>query len=266
MTLQTSKIPFDRARGQAMLLMLRTAIVNAIYPPRCLACPQPTDAPHGLCAACWRETYFIAGTTCLRCGLPLVGEAAADREEDLCDGCRRHPPAWDRGAAAVIYAGAGRRVVLALKHGDRLDMAGPLAGWMAAAGRERLAEAEVIAPVPLHWRRLLKRRYNQSAELARHLARRAGKPLAVDLIARRRFTTPQEHMGHAARAANQAGAFALDPRRAEAIAGRSVLLIDDVLTSGATLSACAEAVRAAGAARVDVLVLARVAFGDAVSI
>ena len=115
-----------------MLQSLRTALLDTIYPPRCLACTEPTEAPHGLCPACWRDTHFIAGTTCVKCGLPLLGEAGA---EDFCEGCLRHPPAWDRGAAAVIYKGAGRRVVLALKHGDRLDTVAPLAGWMAAAGR-----------------------------------------------------------------------------------------------------------------------------------
>ncbi len=112
---------------------LTTTLVNTIFPPRCLACTEPTDQPHGLCPACWRDTHFIAGTVCRSCGVPLIGEAGA---EDVCESCRRHPPAWDRGAAAVIYAGAGRRVVLALKHGDRLDMVRPLAGWMASAGRD----------------------------------------------------------------------------------------------------------------------------------
>ena len=162
-----------------MLQALTTTLVNTIFPPRCLACTEPTDQPHGLCPACWRDTHFIAGTVCRSCGVPLVGEAGA---EDVCESCARHPPAWDRGAAAVIYGGAGRKVVLALKHGDRLDMVRPLAGWMASAGRGLLAEADVIAPVPLHWRRLVRRRYNQSAELARRLGRLAGRPVAADLL------------------------------------------------------------------------------------
>ena len=161
--------------------------------------------------------------------MPLVGAAGA---EDVCESCARHPPAWDRGAAAVIYGGAGRKVVLALKHGDRLDMVRPLAGWMASAGRALLAEADVIAPVPLHWRRLVRRRYNQSAELARRLGRLAGRPVAADLLVRRRATTPQEGMSRAERVANQAAAFAVNPRRAAALEGRAVLLVDDVLTTG----------------------------------
>ena len=244
----------------AILARLKAGLVDAIFPPRCLTCAEATDAPHGLCPACWRDTHFIAGAACAKCGMPLTGEAGAD---DLCDGCLRHPPAWDRGRAAIAYAGAGRQAILALKHGDRLDMAGPLAAWMAAAGGPLLAEADLIAPVPLHWRRLLHRRYNQSAELARRLARTSGRPLVVDLLRRARVTKPQERMDREARRANQAGAIAVTPRRAARIAGQGVLLIDDVMTSGATLSACAEACRAAGAARVDVLVLARVVFGEA---
>ena len=120
--------------------------------------------------------------------------------------------------------------------------------------------------MPLHWRRLLKRRYNQSAELARRLSRLTGRPVAPDLLLRGRATTPQDGMNRAARAANQAGAFAVNPRHAAGLAGRSVLLVDDVLTSGATLSACADCLRAAGAARVDVLALARVAFEDSLGL
>lgn len=246
-----------------MLQALRSAILDTIFPPRCLACPQPTGAPHGLCPACWGETHFIAGAACAKCGAPLIGEAA---EGDLCEGCALAPPTWDRGRAAVIYGGAGRRVVLALKHGDRLDMVRPLAGWMASAGRELLTGAELIAPVPLHWRRLVRRRYNQSAELARRLSALSGRPLAVDLLTRHRATTPQEKMDRRTRAANQAGAFVVAPRHLDGLAGKSVLLIDDVLTSGATLSSCTLALRAAGAARVDVLVLARVAFEDSLAI
>ena len=194
--------------------------------------------------------------------MPLIG---AEDGADACEGCTRHPPAWDRGAAALIYAGAGRRMVLGLKHGDRLDMVRPLAGWMASAGRDLIAEADLVAPVPLHWTRLFRRRYNQSAELGRALARRAERRFVPDLLTRRRATAPQNG-GREARAANQAGAFALTARHAAAVAGRRVLLVDDVLTSGATLSACADVLRAGGVAGVDVLALARVAFEDSLGL
>lgn len=245
-----------------MLGGLTGALVDLVFPPRCLACPTPTDTAHGLCPACWADTQFIAGTSCPRCGVPLIGEAGA---EDLCESCRRHPPAWDRGAAVFLYAGAGRRMVLGLKHGDRLDMVRPLAAWMVAAGRGSLATADMIAPVPLHWLRLLARRYNQSAELARRVGRLSGRPVVVDLLTRRRATEPQSG-GRSQRAVNQSGAIAVTPRHAARVKGRRVLLIDDVLRTGATRSACADALRGAGAARVDVLVLARVAFEESLGL
>ncbi len=246
-----------------MLGSLRTTLIDMIFPPRCLACPEATDAAHGLCPKCWANTHFIDGATCCKCGVPLMGDTGV---AETCDGCLRHPPAWDRGAAAVIYEGAGREAVLALKHGDRLDMVDPLARWMAAAGRDLLAGCDLIAPTPLHWQRLVKRRFNQSAELAKRLGRQTHKPVVPDLLRKTRPTVPQERMNRAARTANQAGAYAVASRHRGRVEGRAILLIDDVMTSGATLSACADCLRAAGAARVDVLALARVAFTEAIGL
>lgn len=247
----------------AMLQAVGRAVLDTIYPPRCIACTEETDAPQGLCPACWRDTAFISGPTCRTCGVPLIG--AVEGRGDLCEACTRHPPSWDRGAAAFLYAGAGRRMVLGLKHGDRLDMVRPLATWMIAAGRPLVAQADIVAPVPLHWLRLVRRRYNQSAELARAIARGGEVTLVADLLTRQKATAPQSG-GREARAANQAGAFAVTRRHATRVAGRRILLIDDVLTTGATLSGCAEALKAAGATGVDVLVVARVAFEDSIGL
>ena len=231
-------------------------VVDAIYPPSCLACKAETTTASGLCAACWADTGFIAGLTCRACGLPLPGDAADDA---YCDTCLQSPPAFLNGRAAMLYQGGGRRLALALKHGDRQDMARPLAKWMAKAGKDLLEQCDLIAPVPLHWRRLFFRRYNQSAELARHVGRFANRPFIPDLLIRKRATPSQDGLDRAARFANQAEAFRLNPHQAAKMEGKRIVLVDDVMTTGATLSACAETCLAAGAQQVDVLVLARVA-------
>lgn len=236
------------------------AALDALYPPVCVACGAETGSSGGLCPDCFREAGFVAGPVCRRCGVPMPGLQAGDA---VCDGCRHAPPAWDEGRAAALYEGPVRRAALALKHGDRLDVATVAAPWLMRAGRELLARSDLVAPVPLHWTRLLRRRFNQSAELARALCRHAARPeaLAPDLLRRIRRTPSQEGRERAARFANMAGAVAVAPRWRGRVAGRRVLLVDDVMTTGATLSACAEALRAAGAAEVHVLVLARVARG-----
>ncbi len=196
---------------------------------------------------------FISGTICDVCGTPLPGEADGKIK---CDSCITHHPAWDVGRAAVIYAGGGRRAVLSLKHGDRLDMGKPLAEWMARSGGELLRQADAIVPVPLHWRRFFKRKFNQSAELAWHLSRISGTLYIPDLLVRNKATPSQDGLTREERHENQRGVFSVHKRRE---VPKNILLIDDVMTTGATLSACAETLRMAGSERIDALVLARVA-------
>ncbi|MFN3260535.1 MAG: ComF family protein [Pikeienuella sp.] len=237
-------------------------IARLVYPPACPACRAEIAEPGGLCPACWRDTIFINPPACNCCGAPM---AFGPSEGLVCDACEHAPPAWARGVGAVVYEGAARRLILALKHGDRLDVAPLAARWMLAAqggaGGTLVKTADLIAPAPLHWKRMLKRKYNQSGEIARELARISGKDaaLALDLLERTRSTQSQEGRNRRERRENVAGAFAVARRWRSRIAGRRVLLIDDVLTTGATLSGCAEACRAAGAADVNVLTFARVA-------
>jgi len=218
-----------------------------------LTCTEPTEHGASLCAECWADTAFITGTICDVCGTPLPGESDSKIK---CDSCINHRPAWDVGRAAVVYSGGGRRAVLSLKHGDRLDMARPLADWMARSAGIILQQADVIVPVPLHWRRMFKRRFNQSAELAWHLSKISGTPYVPDLLVRDRPTPTQDGLTREERHENQRGVFSVHKRRE---VPKTILLIDDVMTTGATLSACAETLRAAGAERIDALVLARVA-------
>lgn len=222
-----------------------------------MICEAYTDTPHGLCPDCWLQTGFISGTACKRCGAPLPGEG----EELSCDSCITFPPAWNHGAAAVLYAGGGRRMVLALKHGDRLDLAPALARWMLGPAKPLLKRADIIAPVPLHRWRLLRRKFNQSAELARHLSRLSGQYCLPDLLTRYLKTPSQDGLNRTQRMENQRGAFRITARHCNLVKGKSVLLVDDVMTTGATVSACAEALYGAGASNVDVIVLARVERG-----
>lgn len=235
---------------------LQTAL-RLVYPPRCLLCGTLVDSDFGFCGPCWRETPFIAGLTCDLCGMPLPGRD--DGSPVHCDDCLATARPWSKGRAAMLYRDNGRKLILALKHGDRHDIVRPAALWLARAAQPLVTDETLIAPVPLHWSRMLRRRFNQSALLARALARHLGLPACPDLLRRTARTPPLDGLGAEARFATLAGVIAVTPSRAGLIAGRRVLLIDDVMTSGATLAAAALACFDAGAADVRIVVLARVA-------
>ncbi|MEX0317739.1 MAG: double zinc ribbon domain-containing protein [Ruegeria sp.] len=231
--------------------------VELIYPPRCLGCGDLVTSDFGLCGPCWRDTPFIGGTICESCGTPLPGDTDGHRIE--CDDCMTTPRPWKDGRAALLYTGRARRMILALKHGDRPELARPAALWMARAGKDLLREGMLIAPVPLHWSRLVKRRYNQSALLAQHLGRETGLAVCPDLLIRAQRTPVLDGKTAAERAETLSQAIAPHPKRRHRMAARDVLLVDDVMTSGATLAACARACLNAGANHIFVLTLARVA-------
>ena len=235
--------------------MRMQSIIHAIYPPQCVACDALAVEDYGLCGSCWGETRFIGGAICDTCGTPLIGD---DFEElAQCDDCMTVARPWSRGRSALVYTGHGRKLVLRFKHGDRTDLAVPLATWMAKRARPLVTPETIVVPVPLHWVRLVARRYNQAAELSRALAPQIECEVIPDALMRTRRTSMMKRESRDQRFAALAQSMQPNPKRANALKGRSILLVDDVMTTGATLAAATEACFAAGADHVNVLTLAR---------
>jgi ComF family protein len=231
-------------------------LLDLLLPPRCLGCGATIGRDGELCPSCWGAIAFLGAPQCACCGLPFPYDAGEDAR---CGACLADEPPYARARAVFRYDDASRGLVLAFKHGDRTHSAPAYGRWMARAGAELLADADLLMPVPLHWTRLFARRYNQAALLAHAVRAAGGPPVAPDWLQRRRRTPSQGHRNAAGRADNVRGAFAL--RAGRSVAGRRILLIDDVFTTGATVRECARILRRAHAARIDVLTLARVVRG-----
>lgn len=233
---------------------LRVALDVAL-PPLCPSCPAPLGDGVGLCASCWSKLSLIESPYCARLGIPFTYDPGPGL---LSMEAIANPPAYDRARAAVRYDEIARELVLSFKYSDRLDLAPMMGQWMARAGRELLSNADALLPVPLHWRRLWARRFNQSATLAGAISDISGVPVLHGALRRVRSTPQQFGLSKTERADNVQGAFRVPAEEKAKVAGRRLVLIDDVLTSGATVDTCARAFLRAGAAHVDVLVFARV--------
>lgn len=232
------------------------AALDLVYPPTCAGCGGSVGEPHGLCGPCWRGLALIERPFCERLGTPFAVDLGMGL---LSPAAIADPPVFERARAVAHYDGLARDLVHRLKFGDRLDLSALMARLMAHAGAELLAEADVIVPVPLHRVRLWRRRFNQAAVLAREVGRLAGRPVSVDVLHRARATRPQVGLTRVQRRDNLQGVFAVGEGARPDIAERRVLLVDDVLTTGATGNAAARALLRGGARAVDVLVFARVA-------
>ena len=228
--------------------------LDMVLPPGCMGCGASVADPRALCPGCFGKIDFLGEPACACCGLPF--ELAADG--DLCASCHASPPAFDRARAVFAYGPDSRDLILDLKHRDRLEGVPAYAGWLRRVGGDMLAEADYLLPVPLARWRLFRRRYNQAAELVRALSTLSGVTAAPDMLLRVRPTDTQGRKSRLARKRNVRGAFAVNPGWAGRLDGARVILIDDVLTTGATVGECARVLKRGGAAHVGVLTLARV--------
>jgi len=237
---------------------LRTPVrlaLDVALPPLCPACREVVGESAGLCASCWSKLCPIERPFCERLGIPFVYDPGPGvlSMQAIAD-----PPAYARARAAVRYDDVARALVHAFKYGDRLDLAPTMGAWMARAGQELLAEADAIVPVPLHWRRIWARRFNQSAALSKVISERSGIPVAFEALKRVKATPQQVGLSKSERALNMQGAFRVAPGRKGEISRARIVLVDDVLTSGATADSCARTLLRAGARQVDLLTFARV--------
>ncbi|TPW35741.1 ComF family protein [Oecophyllibacter saccharovorans] len=272
-----------RAVVQAVLRW-RESLADLLWPPVCLGCGVETQGPaRAFCAACFGKLHRIVDPFCQRCGEPLAfaalggaGSASAETsdfrsdfrkvpEKDdgfLCSLCQRQPPLWNRARAAFVYDQAARQLILPFKYSTRLENRYPLAHAMGQAGADLLEGEPVLIPVPLHARKLRRRGYNQAALLARELTRsetgRKGRAvLAVDALQRHRQTRPLARLSRSERHREMQGVIGVRKRWVASLAGQRVVLVDDVLTTGATAEACVQALHAIGCREVDILVAAR---------
>lgn len=225
--------------------------LDALLPPRCLSCDKIVQEAHSLCADCWLQAHFITRPFCKICGLPFDFEAP---DQAMCLDCARHRPPFVAARSVFPYDDFSKKLIIALKHHDRSDFVPALAKWMIRSAPDLIEQSEMIVPVPLHWQRLLKRRFNQSALLAKEIAHQTNLEFNPQSLKRIRHTPPQGHLSRMARQKNLHNAFQAD----QGVEGKRILLIDDVLTTGATALNCTQTLKKAGALEVRLLTVARV--------
>ncbi|MEP1205724.1 MAG: ComF family protein [Rhizobiaceae bacterium] len=251
-----------RLAALASLAAFAASAVDMLIPPTCLGCNAAVGQAGALCGSCWSRLRFIEQPFCKVLGTPFAYDSGLGA---VSLSALAEPPSFDRARSVVLYDDVARRIVRTFKFGDRPELAPWMAQWMVRAGHELLARDALIVPVPLHRRRLMGRRFNQSAELARHLARLSHCQYQPDMLRRIRQTRQQVGLGANDRARNVRGAFRVPPAKEILVRGGHIVLVDDVYTTGATLQSCARALRRKGAAKIDCLTFARVANGVAIT-
>jgi ComF family protein len=238
----------------ASLSLFGRGVLDFVYPPRCLVCQGEVDRSGVLCPACWKRLRFISAPLCRRCGLPFEYDPGPDA---VCASCIAEPPLFDRARTPLAYDDASRPMLIGLKH-DRLHAMRTLGAWMLREGAPLLQDADIVCAVPLHRGRMLSRGYNQAALLSNFVARESGIEAIPDLLVRQRRTISQGGLSRSGRQRNIRNAFAVHPKWKARVKGARIVVVDDVLTTGATVGECCRTLRRAGAANVDVLCAARV--------
>ncbi len=228
-------------------------LLDLIYPPRCISCGSSITEHGNICGKCWDDINFISDPQCRICGFPFEMET----EATLCAGCIQEEPHFSKARAVFLYDDASSKLITSFKYNDRIENRAPYARWMARAGAEMLHDADYIIPVPIHFGKLLLRKYNQAGLLALGVAKIAGRKVLVNALIRKKYTKKQAGLNRKIRFKNISGAFKVNPKYASILKDKKILLIDDVITTGATADECAKILRKAKVAKVEVLTLAK---------
>ncbi|MCB1651023.1 MAG: ComF family protein [Alphaproteobacteria bacterium] len=230
--------------------------LDTVLPPRCALTGQIVEAQGTLSPEGWQKLEFITAPFCENCGFPFSFEV---QEHTLCAACIDYPPSYDSARAALKYGDGSRDLILGFKHGDKTHLLPGFVPWLCRAGAQMLTQADYLIPVPLHYRRLVRRRYNQAALIAQGISKETGVPVLIEALRRTRSTPPQGYMNASDRHKNVRRAFEIHPLYASMIKDKTLILIDDVYTTGATVNECTKVLKKAGAKAVHILTLARVA-------
>ncbi len=234
--------------------------IEWLLPARCPLTGEAVERQGMIASSAWAQLHFVADPICRQCGIPLGfsgAETPSTGAEITCVDCLQNPPSFAGARSVLVYDDASRPLILGFKHADQTYAVRTFVPWLLRAGADYLRDDPLIVPVPLHRWRLLRRRYNQAALLAHGVARESGQSCIPDLLLRTRATPTQGHMKAGERARNVSRAFGINPRHADKVRGRKILLIDDVLTTGATVRECSDTLLQAGASAVNILTIAR---------
>lgn len=244
----------ETIKKRSFLKPFSKRILDIILPPHCLLCKNTVEENGSLCSSCWSDMDFISKTSCSICSTPFEFDVG---EDSLCASCIKERPIYDRSKTVFIYNDKSRKLITGFKYEDKIHAAKSFAKWLFTTGKDLVEESDLIIPVPLHRIRLFTRRYNQSSLIAAELAKQVYLPVAHDVLIRKKNNKPQASLPRNQRLKNVIGAFAVKEKCKNLIEGKNILLIDDVMTTSATVSECAKVLKKNGAAKVNILTLAK---------